>query len=98
MTYATPKHSRNIPEHTPETLQKHSRNTADTPWKHITETSQEQIRNIPENIPGTDKKTHQKHKHLRNNPQHPRDPAAGLRATRYIGLLDKTRLLDKPRD
>ncbi len=31
-------------------------------------------------------------------PAGPRAPAAGLRATRYIGLLDKKRLLDKPGD
>ena len=31
-------------------------------------------------------------------PAGPRAPAAGLRATRYIRLLDKKRLLDKPGD
>ena len=31
-------------------------------------------------------------------PAGPRAPAAGVRATRYIGLLDKKRLLDKPGD
>ena len=31
-------------------------------------------------------------------PAGPRAPAAGLRATRYIRLLDEKRLLDKPGD